>query len=343
MHNIFTWGTLRAGVQLIFLLFFLFVGWMFFQFYLYLLDPRMAAVTRPPSVEAFLPISSMLALRQLIFTGQWDMIHPAGLTIMLLVLLSALLAGRAFCSWVCPIGTISDWLSRLSAWLLNKFGVKQWVPRGWKADGLKSLKWLLLLFFLYIIWAAMSLEDAIDFLHAPYNQVADLKMLLFFLQPSQLTLLVLALLAVLTIFIPGFWCRFICPYGLLAGLVGKLGLAGIIGEKKSCIQCGQCQSACSNGLNPQEKFRVSQLECTLCLQCVEKCPAKTLGLGIRLPGWHHTNYFFSLKKSAALLAVLMLLLFFGGPIVADLLGIWESKVSITELRSIMPFLELLIH
>jgi hypothetical protein len=148
---------------------------------------------RPPGVEGFLPIAALLSLRHLLLTGEVHPAHPAGLVLLLLVLGLGLLAKKAFCSWVCPVGTLSEMLAALSRRL---FGRRLGLPRLLDLP-LRSLKYLLLAFFVYAVFFQMDKAAVADFLDSPYNRVADVKMLYFFERLSPLALKVLgALVAV---------------------------------------------------------------------------------------------------------------------------------------------------
>ena len=131
---------------------------------------------RPPGVEAFLPIAALLSLRHLFLTGEVHSVHPAGLVILVLVLLLGLLAKKAFCSWVCPVGTASEALAALSQRLFRR---KIALPRLLDLP-LRSLKYLLLAFFVWAVFFQMGPAAVADFLDSPYNRVADVKMLYFF-------------------------------------------------------------------------------------------------------------------------------------------------------------------
>jgi hypothetical protein len=73
---------LRFAAQAGFTLFCLYAGYRFYGYYLWMMDQSETFVARPPSVEAFLPISALLGLKRFVLTGRWDEIHPAGLTIL---------------------------------------------------------------------------------------------------------------------------------------------------------------------------------------------------------------------------------------------------------------------
>ncbi|MTV50563.1 4Fe-4S binding protein [Heliobacillus mobilis] len=328
---------LRHAFQGMFLFLVAWTGWDFYRFYLTLLDPSATAVDRPPSVEAFLPISALLALRQYVATGLYDPIHPAGLTLLLIILASAVLFRRSFCSWICPIGAVNEAVSRLGQSLLRRWGHKAWVPRrGW-AYGFSLIKFLLLLFFVYVIYVAMDIGQAIAFLQAPYNQVADIKMLLFFLEPSRITIIVLSLLALLHLIIPNFWCRFMCPYGALLGIVSKVSPTKLTRSPEGCVRCGTCRRSCLNGLDPMAMQSVTKEQCTFCLACVEQCPRQVLGVQTIGTGR------LSLKKSSWCIAVGLVLLFSAGIILAKATGYWQGALTVDTIRQWMPLLDRLDH
>lgn len=72
---------------------------------------------------------------------------------------------------------------------------------------------MLLAAILYSFVVSMDLPSIEWFLKSPYNLVADIKMLQYFLAPGTLTLGVIVVMVLGSIFLPGFWCRGFCPYG----------------------------------------------------------------------------------------------------------------------------------
>src|SRR5210317_2140562 len=99
---------LRTLVQAGFTLFCLYTGYRFYLFYLWGTGQSLTYVPRPPSVEAFLPISALVGLKRLVLSGHYDMIHPAGLTIFLAAIFIAILLRKGFCGWICPVGFASN-------------------------------------------------------------------------------------------------------------------------------------------------------------------------------------------------------------------------------------------
>ena len=100
-------STLHVAVQACFFLFTILVGVQFVLFASWAMGLTEVFTARPAAVEGFLPISSLLALKRFLLTGLWDPIHPAGLTILIFALLSALFLRKGFCGYVCPVGAPS--------------------------------------------------------------------------------------------------------------------------------------------------------------------------------------------------------------------------------------------
>jgi hypothetical protein len=56
------------------------------------------SVSRPPSVEGFLPIGGLIALKLWVTKGIFDTIHPASIVILCGALILSLLMRKSFCS-----------------------------------------------------------------------------------------------------------------------------------------------------------------------------------------------------------------------------------------------------
>jgi len=235
-------------------------------------------VERPPSVEAFLPIDAMLSLRHLLASGVVDLVHPAGLAIFLGICLMSATLARSFCSHLCPVGLASELAGRLGSQLLGR---NLCVPRSLDLP-LRGLKLLLLGFFVWAIWWAMDPAAVADFKMSPYARVADAKMWLFFADPSRLTVAVLGLLVVGSFFIRDLWCRYLCPYGALLGILGRLAPLKVTRDPVTCTSCTACTRACPARLPVHASGRVASIECTGCMDCVVACPVKDC-LAVRPP------------------------------------------------------------
>jgi polyferredoxin len=308
----------RRLVQGGFLLTVVWIGWEFVR-WVHGLEAGRVVGARPPGVEAFLPIAALLSLRHLLATGEIHPVHPAGLVILLLALALGLLAKKAFCSWVCPIGTLSESLAALSRRLFRR---KLRLPRILDLP-LRSLKYLLLAFFAYAVFFSMDARAVLDFLDSPYDRVADVKMLYFFERLSSLGLAVIVGLVVVSVVVPYFWCRYLCPYGALLGALSLLSPLKVTRHAPSCIDCGLCTKACPSHLPVAKLARVSSDECSGCLSCVAACPV-TRALRVETPApWR-------VAVRPAAFAAVVVGLFFGGVLVARSTGHWRNAITNAE-------------
>jgi polyferredoxin len=272
------WQGHRRGVQLAFVVLCLWIGIDFYLFMRWgLSSGQVAYHARPPGVEGFLPISGLIGLKHAVLSGSINRVHPAALVILGAVLLTSVVVKKAFCSWLCPIGTLSEALWRVG----EKLTGRALVPPRWLDWPLRSLKYLGLAFFVWAIWQ-MDLPSLTAFVNSPYNQVADVKMYLFFARLSGFALQTVVVLAVLSLFVRNPWCRFLCPYGALLGLSGMASPVKITRATSTCTNCRLCTRACPSLVRVHTAHRVWSDECTGCLDCVAACPVpNTLALQTR--------------------------------------------------------------
>lgn len=308
----------RSAVQLAFVLLCVWIG---IEFYLFMqwgmtvgAEPY---VERPPGVEGFLPISALMGLIHWIYSGALNTIHPAGTMILIGFVAASFIMKKSFCSWMCPIGTLSE-----SLWMLGqklfKRNITVW---RWLDYPLRSLKYLLLFFFVSAI-AGMSLQELDLFINSPYNKVADIKMYLFFADITPFALWTIIGLMLFSVVIKNFWCRYLCPYGALLGLTGLLSPFRITRVKESCIDCELCTKVCPSNIKVHAVSQVWSDECTSCLRCVEECPVKeTLVLRTRKNSATVAPWVFSTLLAGVFMAVTGL---------AMLTGQWKNSVSKDE-------------
>ena len=305
----------RYMVQLGFLLLVIAAGIKFGAFVKWLELPGAAAAPqRPPSAEAFLPISSFMNLIYFLKTGTVNRVHPAGFVIFTLTIVLSLVAGRGFCSWVCPIGTISEYAHKAG----RRFFGFNIVPPKWIDLPLRSVKYILLGFFSYAI-LRMSGESLRMFLDGPYNRIVDVKMYLFFAHISRTALMILLILLWLSILVRNFWCRYLCPYGALLGLVSAVAPVTVRRDSGACIDCGACARACPNCVAVNTKERMDSPECMSCYSCVRACPSPgALRVSARRGGRAVSTTAYAMILIAAFLMVTQ---------IAPVFGLWRSATT----------------
>jgi len=288
-------------------------------------------VSRPPGVEGFLPIGALTSLKYWLVSGEIHPVHPAALVIFLAILLMSLLAKKSFCSWLCPVGTLSEGAHKLGRLSFGRnFRIWRWLD-----ISLRGIKYLLLALFVKIILLDMPAEALGGFLDAPYWAVSDVKMLRFFTHMSATTLAVLASLTFLSLLFRNFWCRYLCPYGALLGLASLASPFKIRRDASGCSGCQRCSAACPSGLKVHSCSAVSSPECTACLTCVAHCPEKNV-LAMQ-PAFR--------KRPLAVwvFPALVVLLFMAGIGAGMASGHWHSSLSTADYRNLIPLMPYLSH
>jgi len=311
----------RHGVQACFLLLNLALGVQFYSWVRQLESQRSPlGISRPPGIEGWLPIAGLMNLKSWAVTGRIPAVHPAAMFLLLAFLAIAFLFRKAFCSWLCPVGTISEALVRVGEKLLGRrFRLPKWLD-----IPLRGIKYLLLLFFLWAV-AGMSAEGVEAFMRSPYGLIADVKMLNFFRFIGGTGLCVIGMLGIASLVVRDAWCRYLCPYGALLGLVSLLSPARIRRDQSACIDCGKCARACPVAIPVDRLLSVRSVECNACVGCVAACPVEgALALSFRRPVRR--------RISAPALAAAIALLFLGVVGFARTSGHWKSRVPESEYR-----------
>ncbi len=254
-------------------------------------------VARPGGIEGWLPIAGLMNLKYSLVTGQLPSVHAAAMLLLVAFIVISLLLKKAFCSWLCPVGTLSELIGDLG----NKLFGRQCVLPRWLDIPLRGVKYLLLSFFLYIA---------------------------------------LLMPVIASLFIRHAWCRYLCPYGALMGVVSLLSPFKIRRNAESCIDCGKCAKNCPSRIPVDKLIQVRTVECTGCMTCVESCPvASTLTFSLQKPAAN--------KKAFALSGWLMTLLILGIMFAvigyAMYAGVWQSPVPDELYRRLIPQAPMIGH
>ncbi|NLI79977.1 MAG: 4Fe-4S binding protein [Candidatus Riflebacteria bacterium] len=192
------------------------------------------------------------------------------LILFLAVLVGTVVMGRAFCSWVCPIGTLMEGL-RYAGKQAGLVWEGIWCsPLG---HWLGRVRYVLLAVILYYTY---TVADLIFRSWCPYYVVLsgqDHELAWW----SKWVMLVLGWAALV---IPYVWCKVICPLGAVLG-IGRLvsPVAPVIDQGK-CTSCRACSRQCPQQINVFEEKRVWSTDCTQCLVCLDTCPEQCIHLGV---------------------------------------------------------------
>lgn len=201
--------------------------------------------------------------------------HPSNLVLAVGLLLGVVIAGGAFCGWVCPFGAVQDALD----WVRRKLRLPTVrVPA--KLDKiLRYGRYVVLAGILYATISTVTLWFA-DF--DPYRTLFGLGWIFEFNLAEQWPAYAITIgVLIAAFFIPRLWCRYLCPLGAIVGLFQRISPLKIRRDKNLCIDCGRCNRACPMKLEIASKNAVN-FDCTACQKCTSVCPvpgALNVGLG----------------------------------------------------------------
>ncbi len=275
-----------------------------------------------PDFEAYCPFGGIQALGSYLTMDSLSCSMTSMQIMMGVVLfIGIVLFSRLFCGYICPLGTIGEWIGKLGDKLKIRF-----TPSGVVDYALRFLKYALL--FITFYYTLQSSELFCKKFDPYYATVSGFNSDVVVLWAS----LAIVALIVGSLFLRLFWCRYLCPLGALsnifrfaywfAGIMGvyiilivagvklsyvyplaALAVAGYVLEivrmKKvspslvhitrnadTCISCGLCSSKCPQGIDVASMEVVKHVDCTLCGDCLHECPEKdTLQINRKSMNW----------------------------------------------------------
>ncbi len=194
---------------------------------------------------------------------------PFNLSLMLALLALTLIARKAFCSWVCPVGTVSEWLGMLGRRL--KFGKNKSKPFGMVSPSSRKdapWRWLRLPVLALVLAFTVGTGELIFRPYDPYYVLFsahghDVKMWSY---------LVVGAILIASIVLPMIWCRYLCPLGGTLWPFSRFAWLRIRRSESACTDCGKCDTACPHGIPVSTVETVDSGECTLCMECTNSCP-----------------------------------------------------------------------
>ena len=164
-------------------------------------------------------------------------------------LLAALLFGRVYCGYVCPMNTLmipTEWLSKKLK--LQTVNSPKWLSSG-------KFAWFALAGSVAIMLLAQKLLDK------------NISILLIWLVVSALITLR---------YKPAVFHNLICPFGPLQKVFGRFAKVSEKVNKESCIGCKLCEKVCpSEAIEVKSTDKKAEIKTSICLQCTncqQICP-----------------------------------------------------------------------
>jgi MauM/NapG family ferredoxin protein len=225
------------------------------------------------------PVRFLLELNPLTALGTLasSFLLPAGLLVALAIVALTVVFGRAFCGWVCPVGT----LHQLASWLTRRLrrGRAEEV-NGWRSHF--RLKYLLLIALVIAALSGSLLAGLFDPLSLGFRSFGSALLPAAraalghegprprIVAGAWLTGAIFLGLLAANRWIARWWCRALCPLGALLGFVARAAIFRIQLDGDRCNECRLCLRDCQGADEPFGRHRVS--ECHVCLNCVAACP-----------------------------------------------------------------------
>lgn len=214
-------------------------------------------------LDAYCPMGGLEILPTFIATGR-IVRHSDFNDIVLLgvLIIITFVFGSAFCGYLCPFGTLQEWLFKLRR-LFVKANLNL---KGKLATGLSYIR--------YFVLVALMIQTTVKGpdVTLPFTQMDPYRAFFHFGREMTplLWIILISVLVVSLVWERGF-CAYLCPLGGFIGLVNKGALTKITNPSKSCSGCGQCDEECPLSLTPSGKL--DDARCIMCGKCVDACEA----------------------------------------------------------------------
>jgi ferredoxin-type protein NapH len=217
-----------------------------------------------------IPLADPFAVLQILAAGKFISVE-ALLGALIVVLFFGLIAGRSFCSWICPVNILTD----LANWMRRRMNID--------SEGKKTLMRRRTRYWVMCISLLISLFTGV----AAFEWISPISMLhrgVIFGMGIGWMMVVSVFLFDLFIVKNGF-CGHLCPLGGFYSLLGMFSLVKVNHRKETCTLCMKCIEACPEGqvltMVGRASGAVVSGECTNCARCIEVCDDYAMSFGIR--------------------------------------------------------------
>lgn len=218
------------------------------------------------SLHAVCPFGGVVSIYQYISSGVFvQKIHESSFILMILVFILAVAFGPVFCGWICPFGSLQEWLGKIGKKIFKK-KFNKFIP-------LKYDKWLRFLRYGVLGWVLYMTIASGKLIFAE----VDPYFALFNFWTGEVAItgyLVLGISIMLSLFVERPFCKYACPYGAVLGLTNLFRIFKIRRNPSTCTSCRACDKACPMNIPVSRKGIVRDHQCISCLKCTSEqaCP-----------------------------------------------------------------------
>lgn len=182
---------------------------------------------------------------------------------------SVFILGVFFCGWVCPFGSMQEWIGKLG----DKLRIKKRRPPQKLQRFFQITRYVIFALFIYKIFYA-PLRARATFGQVLIEGLSDV---------TVAALVILLIIMVLSLFIHRPSCNYLCEKGASYGLFSVLRIFSLKKDAAKCVNCRKCDKNCPMNVNISRTEFVRHPNCINCFQCMSNCPKKAISYGMFNP------------------------------------------------------------
>jgi len=207
--------------------------------------------------------------------GQFSAVGLIPLTVIGVMALVGLVAGRILCGWVCPFGLVQELLYKIP---YAKFSIPRWT---------RFIKYGVFGALVVAVPYFLTPESTLYFCRLCPVATIESSIPWAILQGTtnalhlSVRIVILIVIMILAMGHRRFFCKVLCPIGACMSLLNRF--AAIFPERRSlCVDCSTCNKVCPMETVPNKnRFGVYDdmlEECINCLDCQKRCPTDAIRL-----------------------------------------------------------------
>ena len=223
-------------------------------------------VVASASLHAVCPFGGVVSIYQYATQSTFTKkVHQSSFILMIIVFSLTVVFGPVFCGWICPMGSVQEWLAGLGRKLFKR-KYNAIIP--YSAD-----RWLRYLRYVVLAWVIFVTARSGQLIFADY----DPYFALFNFWTGEVAIsgfVVLGVVLILSLFVERPFCKYACPYGAVLGVFNLFRIFKVKRNSSTCIDCKKCDKACPMNIPVSSKGVVRDHQCISCMKCTSEqaCP-----------------------------------------------------------------------